>query len=71
MPSITESPVSTTPQPGRTATATKGYIPREPDEIEIRPRDEISIEEVYEDGWCKGRNGRTGETGELPGAWFE
>ncbi|KAI9024812.1 hypothetical protein DFJ74DRAFT_666351 [Hyaloraphidium curvatum] len=58
-------------EPGTVAIATKGYLPRENDEIEVRPGDSVSIESVYEDGWCKGRNARTGARGVLPAACFE
>lgn len=56
---------------GAVVSATKGYIPREADEIEVRPKDSITIEAVYEDGWCKGLNSRTGLRGVIPSACFE
>jgi len=42
------------------------YAATKDDELSLKQGDKYLISEVYEDGWCRGKNLRTGETGVCP-----
>ncbi|KAI8826991.1 uncharacterized protein EV422DRAFT_20735 [Fimicolochytrium jonesii] len=42
------------------------HWPRMPDEIELLPNDPVAVKKIYRDGWCRGKNLRTGQSGMFP-----
>ncbi|TPX65863.1 hypothetical protein SpCBS45565_g04900 [Spizellomyces sp. 'palustris'] len=42
------------------------HLPRMPDEVELRPGDEVAVRKIYKDGWCRGTNLQTGQSGCFP-----
>ncbi|KAI9206457.1 uncharacterized protein BJ171DRAFT_497887 [Polychytrium aggregatum] len=50
----------------RMYTAVSGWIPQAFDELKVFPGDAIQVIYVYDDGWCIGKNVRSGEEGVFP-----
>jgi hypothetical protein len=42
------------------------FIPSEEDEIKLNIGDDVEITDIFEDGWCEGKNISTGEGGVFP-----
>ncbi|KAI9091154.1 hypothetical protein DFS34DRAFT_636023 [Phlyctochytrium arcticum] len=42
------------------------HVPRMIDEVELRPGDEVAVRKLYKDGWCRGTNVTTQQTGCFP-----
>jgi len=42
------------------------FVPSEEDEIKLNIGDDVEITEIFEDGWCEGKNVSTGEGGVFP-----
>ncbi|KAI8843239.1 hypothetical protein BJ741DRAFT_297179 [Chytriomyces cf. hyalinus JEL632] len=53
-------------EPGTKATVIAGYMPVNPDELEIHVGDVIMVEKWFDDGWIMGHNARTGKQGLCP-----
>ncbi|KAJ3182809.1 hypothetical protein HDU85_002412 [Gaertneriomyces sp. JEL0708] len=43
-----------------------GWIPQRSDELFLDPPDNVDIYQVFEDGWCEGRSGKSGLVGMFP-----
>ncbi|KAJ3041015.1 hypothetical protein HK097_002405, partial [Rhizophlyctis rosea] len=42
------------------------HFPRMSDEVELNPGDIVAVKKIYKDGWCRGTNLNTGNSGVFP-----